>query len=64
MSGLMASRSKRARMVSALEEAGFGEADVARVHSPVGLDIGAETPAELAVSIVAEMIQVRAWKSA
>jgi xanthine dehydrogenase accessory factor len=62
--GLMASRSKRARIASALEEAGLGEADLARVHSPVGLDIGAETPAELAVSIVAEMIQVRAGRTA
>jgi len=61
--GLMASRSKRARMVAALEEAGLGD-QVARVHSPIGLDIGAETPAELAVSIVAEMIKVRAGKSA
>ncbi len=61
--GLMASRSKRARMVAALEEAGLGD-QVARVYSPIGLDIGAETPAELAVSIVAEMIQVRAGKSA
>ena len=62
--GLMASRSKRARMVAALREAGLGEDALARVHSPIGLDIGAETPAELAVSIVAEMIQVRAGKSA
>lgn len=60
--GLMASRSKRARMVAALLEAGFGDDDIARVHSPIGLDIGAETPAELAVSIVAELIQVRADK--
>jgi len=62
--GLMASRGKRARIISALGEAGFGPADVARVHSPVGLDIGAETPAELAVSIVAEMIQARAGRTA
>ena len=61
--GLMASRSKRARMVEALRDAGMGEDQLARVHSPVGLDIGAETPAELAVSIVAEMIQVRAGKT-
>jgi xanthine dehydrogenase accessory factor len=59
----MASRSKRARMVAALRDAGLGEDALARVHSPIGLDIGAETPAELAVSIVAEMIQVRAGKS-
>ncbi len=58
--GLMASRGKRARIVQALRDAGFTAADVARVHSPIGLDIGAETPAELAVSIVAEMIKVRA----
>jgi xanthine dehydrogenase accessory factor len=62
--GLMASRSKRGRMVEALREAGMGEDQLARVHSPIGLDIGAETPAELAVSIVAEMIQVRAGKTA
>jgi xanthine dehydrogenase accessory factor len=57
--GLMASRGKRARIWSALKEDGFGEDDLLRVHSPIGLDIGAETPAELAVSIVAELIQVR-----
>jgi len=62
--GLMASRSKRARMVAALREAGLAEDAQSRVHSPIGLDIGAETPAELAVSIVAEMILVRAGKSA
>ena len=38
--------------------------EIARVHSPIGLDIGAETPAELAVSIVAELIQVRAGGAA
>ncbi len=58
--GLMASRGKRARIWSALKEDGLGEDDLGRVHSPIGLDIGAETPAELAVSIVAELIQVRA----
>lgn len=62
--GLMASRGKRARIVAALEEAGFGDADVGRLHSPIGLDIGAETPGELAVSIVAEMIKVRAGQTA
>jgi xanthine dehydrogenase accessory factor len=58
--GLMASRSKRARIVQALRDDGLDEDALARVHSPIGLAIGAETPAELAVSIVAELIQVRA----
>lgn len=62
--GLMASRSKRARIFSALRDAGFSEADLGRVHSPIGLEIGAEAPAELAISIVAEMIKVRAGESA
>jgi xanthine dehydrogenase accessory factor len=61
--GLMASRRKRAKIVEALSEAGFAEDALARVHSPIGLDIGAETPEELAVSIVAELIQVRAGKT-
>jgi xanthine dehydrogenase accessory factor len=58
--GLMASRSKRERMIAALREGGFDDGDIARLHSPIGLDIGAETPAELAASIVAELIHVRA----
>jgi xanthine dehydrogenase accessory factor len=62
--GLMASRRKRAKIVEALSEAGFTDDALARVHSPIGLDIGAETPEELAVSIVAELIQVRAGKTA
>ncbi len=59
----MASRSKRARVFAALRETGIGEVDLARVRSPIGLEIGAETPAELAISIVAEMIKVRAGKA-
>jgi xanthine dehydrogenase accessory factor len=62
--GLMASRGKRERIFAALREAGVGDDDIARVHSPIGLSIGAETPAELAISIVAEMIQVRSGKTA
>ena len=62
--GVMASRSKRARMQSFLSEAGFGDADLARIHSPIGLAIGAETPAELAVSIAAEIVQVRSGTDA
>jgi xanthine dehydrogenase accessory factor len=62
--GLMASRSKRARMRTALREAGFGDEAIERIRSPIGLSIGAETPAELAVSIVAEIVQVRSGAGA
>ena len=43
-----------------LGAAGFGEADFARIHNPIGLPILAETPAEIAVSVAAEMILARA----
>jgi xanthine dehydrogenase accessory factor len=62
--GLMASRSKRERLQAALREAGFGDDVLGRIHSPIGLAIGAETPAELAVSIAAEIVQVRAGAEA
>jgi xanthine dehydrogenase accessory factor len=60
----MASRSKRARMDVALRGAGHGDEVIARIHSPIGLSIGAETPAELAVSIAAEIVQVRSGTDA
>ena len=62
--GLMASRSKRARMEAALRERGFDDDAIGRIRSPVGLAIGAETPAELAVSIAAEMVQARSGAGA
>jgi xanthine dehydrogenase accessory factor len=43
-----------------LLEEGLTQADIDRVHAPIGLNIGAETPEEIAVSIVGEMIAVRA----
>ncbi len=61
--GVMGSRSKRARMLAALREAGLSEEVIAGIHTPIGLAIGAETPAELAVSIAAEIVQVRSGRS-
>ncbi|MBW2008304.1 MAG: XdhC family protein [Deltaproteobacteria bacterium] len=58
--GMIGSRRKRDLIYKRLLEEGFTEEDLARVHSPIGLDIGAETPEEIAVSIVAELIDVRA----
>ncbi|MFH0976043.1 MAG: XdhC/CoxI family protein [Spirochaetota bacterium] len=59
--GMIGSRTKRAAVYRELsEEQGFTDNDFARVFSPIGLDIMAETPEEIAISIVAELIKVRA----
>lgn len=58
--GCIGSRHKIARTQQLLREAGITEEAIASVHSPIGLPILAETPAEIAVSIAAEMIQCRA----
>jgi len=60
--GMIGSRRKKAMIYEKLLEEGFTTSDLDRVHAPIGLDIGAETPEEIAVSIVAELIQVRAGK--
>ncbi len=57
--GLMGSRKKIASTREMLKQEGFGEAALDGVHTPIGISIGAETPAEIAVSIVAELIQCR-----
>jgi xanthine dehydrogenase accessory factor len=60
--GMIGSRRKRDTIYKNLLESGFDESDLKRVYSPVGIDILAETPEEIAVSIVAELIKIRAQK--
>ncbi len=57
--GLIGSRGKWARFVKRYRARGFDDAQIGRVRCPVGLDIGASTPAEIAVSIVAELVAQR-----
>ena len=60
--GMIGSRKKRDALYRALEKEGFSPADFERVHCPIGLSIGAQTPEEIAVSIVAELIHARSVK--
>lgn len=56
--GALGSRKTQAQRRERMKTQGFTDADLARIHGPVGLDIGALSPAEIAVSIVAQMIDV------
>ncbi|WP_440997900.1 XdhC family protein [Arhodomonas sp. SL1] len=56
---LIASRKRAGLVMDYLRERGRGEADLARVRSPAGLDIGARTPEEIALSVIAEIVQHR-----
>lgn len=58
--GMIGSRVKRDRIFRELEGEGFTMQDFARVCSPIGVDIGAETPEEIGISIIGELIKVRA----
>jgi xanthine dehydrogenase accessory factor len=53
--GCLGSTRTHAKRVERLRAEGVGEADIARIHAPVGLDIGARSPAEIAVSILAQV---------
>jgi xanthine dehydrogenase accessory factor len=56
--GCLGSKRTHAKRIERLVAKGFQEDDMARIHGPVGLNIGAKSPAEIAVSIMAEITQV------
>jgi xanthine dehydrogenase accessory factor len=56
--GALGSRKTHAKRAERLRAQGASEADVARIHAPIGLDIGAVSPSEIAVSIMAEITAV------
>ena len=61
--GVIGSKNKVKTISQRLAREGYGAQEIARVYAPIGLPIRAETPAEIAVSIVAQLIQVRAEMS-
>jgi xanthine dehydrogenase accessory factor len=54
--GALGSRKTHAKRVDRLLGMGVSEGELARIHSPIGMDIGAATPAEIAVAVLAEII--------
>ena len=57
--GMIGSRRRTGTVLQHLADEGFGVADLEAVHTPIGLDIGAETPEEIAMAILAEMVMER-----
>ena len=55
--GALGSRKTHARRVERLTASGVGEADLAAIHAPIGLDIRAQSPAEIAVAVLAQVVE-------
>jgi xanthine dehydrogenase accessory factor len=55
--GALGSRKTHAKRMTRLKEKGLSDTDIARIHAPIGLDIGAVSPAEIAVSIMGEITE-------
>jgi xanthine dehydrogenase accessory factor len=60
--GALGSRRTHARRVEALRELGVPEAQIAHIRAPIGLDIGASTPEEIALAIMAEVVAAKNGK--
>jgi xanthine dehydrogenase accessory factor len=61
--GLLGSKHKISALFHSLVRAGFSEERIAEIHTPVGLDLGAQTPEEIALAICAELVAVRYGRS-
>jgi len=57
--GMIGSRRRVKGVFELLKDEGYPEESIARIHAPVGLDIGAQTPAEIALAIMGEIIRIR-----
>ena len=57
--GALGSSRTHAKRVARLKESGLTDGEIARIGSPVGLDIGAKSPAEIAISILAEIVAAK-----
>lgn len=57
--GMIGSKRRSRATLERLASQGYGEEELARIHTPMGLDLSAETPAEIAVAIAAEIVRIR-----
>ena len=57
--GALGSKRTHAKRATALREAGVSDEQISRIHAPIGLDLGGRSPEEIALAIIAEIVQVR-----